>query len=120
MLFTLIAEVRRYLGAPRRIEAQLQHAHATTHLIQRHLHRMETAMTDAASQIDALSTKVDAIAADVAVLVNADTSSLPADAQAALDRLAGKLTDLQGEVGDRDGSDTPAEPAPGDEDTQNL
>jgi hypothetical protein len=72
-------------------------------------YRLETLMATAAEQIDALTAKVDDLAADVRVVV-AERENLSPAGQAAVDRLNAKLTDLDTEVGDADGSDTPVEP----------
>ena len=69
------------------------------------LTEMRNTMASAAEQLDALSAAVDDIAADVQVLVD-KSGQLDAEGQAALDRLTGKLNDLNVEVGDQDGSDS--------------
>lgn len=106
----ILTWLRYILGTEQQQTAKIDRLSERITEVIRHLHRLEKHMSDAAAQIDALSAKVDAIAADVQILVNTDTSSLPQDAQDALDRLSAKLTDLQTEVGDQDGSDTPADP----------
>lgn len=74
-----------------------------------HLHRLENLMATATEQLNQLNAKVDDIAADVQVLAT-KSGQLDAEGQAALDRLTGKLSDLDVQVGDQDGSDTPASP----------
>lgn len=74
-----------------------------------HLHRLEKQMATDAEKLNALSDKVDDIAADVRVLAT-KSGQLDAEGQAALDRLTGKLSDLDAEVGDQDGSDNPEQP----------
>ncbi len=74
------------------------------------LNQLEVRMATAAEQIDALSAKVDDIAADFAALVtalNAERENLTEAGQAALDAANAKLTALDVAVGDADGSDTP-------------
>lgn len=68
-------------------------------------YRTEKLMATAAEQIDALTAKVDDLAADVRVVV-AERENLSPAGQAAVDRLNAKLTDLDTEVGDADGSDS--------------
>lgn len=109
MFLTLVAEVRAYLGTPRRLEAQLHHVHKALHRIEHRQEETELIMSDFASQINANTDKLDAIAADVKVLVDGDTSGLDPELQAAIDRLSGRVDSLQGEVGDRDGSDVPVD-----------
>lgn len=72
-------------------------------------YRMEKLMATAAQQIDALTAKFDDLVADVRVVV-AERENLTPAGQAAADRLAAKLDAFDSEVGDADGSDTPAEP----------
>ena len=70
--------------------------------------RMENDMANAKEQIEALSAKVDDLAADV----RAGKGELDPEAQAAFAQLAQKVSDLDAEVGDADGSDTVASPDP--------
>lgn len=77
------------------------------------IYRQETRMATAAEQIDALTAKFDDLVADVRVVV-AERENLTPTGQAAADRLSAKLDSFDTEVGDADGSDTPAEQAPGD------
>jgi len=103
------------LGAIERIETKIDNLGAL--------------MATAAEQINALSGKVDALTAAVADVhadftalvnaMNAERENLTAAGQAALDQANAKvdtattaLHDLDVEVGDADGSDTPAEPTP--------
>lgn len=69
--------------------------------------RMEKAMASAKDQIDALSAKVDDLAADV----RAKAGTLDPEAQASLTALVEKVSALDSEVGDADGSDTVAAPS---------
>jgi hypothetical protein len=90
---------------------------------------LEASMATAAEQINTLSNKVDGlttvttdILADFRAFrdaMNAERENLTADGQAALDAAnakadaaATKLGELDVEVGDADGSDTPPEPEP--------
>lgn len=73
------------------------------------VYRMETRMATAAEQIDALTARFDDLVADVRVVV-AERENLTPAGQAAADRLASKLSSFDSEIGDADGSDTPAEP----------
>lgn len=92
-------------------------------------YRLERLMATAAEQINALTVKVDGItavttdiAADFAAFKSAietERENLTPAGQAALDTANEKLdaarqrlNDLDTEVGDADGSDTPAEPTP--------
>jgi len=71
---------------------------------------LEVLMATAAEQIDALSAKVDDIAADFTALVAAlaaERENLTAAGQAALDSAVAKVAALDVAVGDADGSDTP-------------
>jgi hypothetical protein len=100
------------------------HAHCVTPdpafaaftLILTKLERLEHLMATAAEQIDALSAKIDDIAADFTALVaamNAERENLTPTGQAALDAANTKADALDAAVGDADGSDTPpVEPAP--------
>lgn len=67
------------------------------------LTRMEKDMASAKDQINELSAKVDDLAADM----RAKQGTLDPEAQAAMSALAAKVADLDAEVGDADGSDTP-------------
>lgn len=96
--------------------------------------RMEmTLMANASEQINELSTKIDTLGAVVTdvhsdfealrAAMEADRENLSAAGQAALDAanakadsLAQKLTDLDVEVGDADGSDIPTSPPAGGQD----
>lgn len=80
---------------------------------------LEALMATAAEQINALSAKVDDIAADFIALRDAmlvERENLTEAGQAALDAANAKVDALDVEVGDADGSDAPApEPEPVDE-----
>lgn len=87
------------------------------HLI-RHVHHLEELMATATEQLTELSTKVDDLISDVrAALAVINDDQLSPQAQEALDGLSAKIAAFDTEVGDADGSDTPAEPEPteGDE-----
>jgi hypothetical protein len=85
------------------------------HRVMHRIHHLEELMATATEQLNALSSKVDDLTADVrAALAVINTDELSADAQAALDGLSAKIAAFDAEVGDADGSDTPAEPADGD------
>jgi uncharacterized protein with PIN domain len=93
----LIAEIREYLGAHKRILSAL--------------HRMENSMATATEQLTTLNSKVDDLIGDVrAALAVINNDELSEPAQAALDSLTAKVEAFDGEVGDADGSDTPTEP----------
>jgi len=75
--------------------------------------RMEHHMATAAEQINALTAKVDDLVNDVRAALSAlgaERENLTADGQAALDTLNAKVDAFDAEVGDADGSDTPATP----------
>jgi outer membrane murein-binding lipoprotein Lpp len=75
------------------------------------LYRLEKRMATATEQLTALSTKVDDLISDVrAALATIGADNLSDEAQAALDGLSQKVAAFDQEVGDADGSDTPAEP----------
>lgn len=77
------------------------------------LDALEAIVATAAEQINALSAKVDDIAADFSALVaalNAERENLTEAGQAALDAASAKLDALDVAVGDADGSDTPPTP----------
>lgn len=78
-----------------------------TDLIIRKLRTMEEHMATAAEQLNQLNAAVQDIANDVRVLLNEDREAFSEEGQAAFDRLQARLSDLDVEVGDRDGSDTP-------------
>ena len=79
--------------------------------------RMENHMASARDQLDALSAKVDDIAADVRV-IQAKAGQLDDEGQAALDRLTDKLSAFDTEVGDADGSDAPASEQPAEQQSE--
>jgi len=82
-------------------------------------HFLGVRMATATEQLTALSTKFDDFAGDVrAALAIINDDQLSPQAQEALDGLSAKLAALDTEVGDADGSDTPAEPT--DEDTDQF
>jgi hypothetical protein len=96
-------------------------------LLHRVLHRidhLEELVATATEQLNALNTQFDDFASDVrAALAVINDDQLSPQAQEALDGLSAKLSALDTEVGDADGSDTPVvdEPAdPVDEDTTRL
>ncbi len=77
------------------------------------LTRLENAMATAAEQLTALSAKVDDLASDVRAaldILRADRENLSEEGQAAFDELSAKVDAFDAEIGDADGSDTPAEP----------
>lgn len=79
------------------------------------IYRQEKLMATAAEQINTLAAKVDDIAADFRALrdaMNAERENLTPDGQAALDAANAKLDAFDTEVGDADGSDTPAPAEP--------
>jgi chromosome segregation ATPase len=97
----LIAGVRQYVGARKRILSAL--------------HRLEHQMASAAEQLNLLNDKVSDIRADFDAFktaVETGNSTLDAAAQEAYDRLAANLGGLDTAVGDADGSDGPTEPLP--------
>lgn len=76
------------------------------------IYRVEKLMT-ATEQLTALSGKVDDLIADVrAALATINNDDLSTEAQAALDGLVAKVAAFDSEIGDADGSDTPAQPTP--------
>lgn len=79
-------------------------------LVLNKLTSLEASVATAAEQIDALSAKVDDIAADFSALVTAlaaERENLTEAGQAALDVAVAKVDALDAAVGDADGSDTP-------------
>jgi hypothetical protein len=98
-----------------------------THRVQHRIHHLEELMAKATEQIADLSSRFDDFAGDVrAALAVINDDQLSPQAQEALDGLSAKLSALDTEVGDADGSDTPVVtdpevPAgPVDEDTTRL
>jgi hypothetical protein len=89
-------------------------------------HHLEVLMATATEQLTVLSSRFDDFASDVrAALAVINDDQLSPQAQEALDGLSAKLSALDTEVGDADGSDTPIvtepeAPAGGDEDTTQL
>ena len=86
---------------------------AAIHLIHATLNRMEMAMATAKQQLDDLTSRFDDFTGDVRAALDTLTQereNLTPDGQAALDNLNAKLAAADAEVGDADGSDTPAEP----------
>ncbi len=97
MIARIICDIRDYLGAHRRIEERIK-------LLEEH-------MATATEQLNALSTKVDDLIADVrAALAVINNDELTPEAQNALDQLSAKIEAFDSEVGDADGSDTPEQP----------
>lgn len=81
------------------------------------LNRLEHMMTTQAEAFDALSAKVDDIAADFTALVAAlaaERENLTESGQAALATAEAKVAALDAVVGDADGSDTPPADPPAD------
>jgi hypothetical protein len=79
------------------------------HRLSHRIHHLEEAMATATEQLTALSTKVDDLISDVrAALAVINDDELSPDAQSALDGLSDKIAAFDTEVGDADGSDTPA------------
>lgn len=77
------------------------------------IERMETIMANETEQITALSDRIDDLIGDVRAaldILRAERDNLGADGQAAFDALDAKVAAFDAEVGDADGSDTPAEP----------
>lgn len=75
------------------------------------LQRIEAHMTAESDALNAVSAKVDDLVADVRAaldILRAERDSLGAEGQAALDELNAKVDAFDLEVGDADGSDTPA------------
>lgn len=75
------------------------------------LDALEALMTAESEAIAAVTAKVDDLVSDVRAaldILRAERESLGADGQAALDTLAAKVDAFDAEVGDADGSDTPA------------
>lgn len=113
---SLVHRIRDYLGTKTALEL--------LHALSNRLQYLEDQMATTAEQIDALATKVDGVgtvAADILadfrafkLAVEADREEPTEAIQAALDRAneridanVAKLTELDVEVGDADGSDTP-------------
>lgn len=94
--------IRRYLGITKLLETV-----ACLQVVPLQLERLERKMATAKEQINELLAKVDDLAADV----RASKGSLDPEAQEAFTALVDKVSALDDEVGDADGSDT--EPAPG-------
>jgi hypothetical protein len=104
--------LRRYLGT--------EDLPLILHSLSHRIHHLEEVMATATEQLTALSTKVDDLISDVrAALAVINDDELSADAQSALDGLSDKIAAFDAEVGDADGSDTPApvDPAPVDPET---
>jgi DNA anti-recombination protein RmuC len=100
--------IRRYLGITKLLEEV-----AGLQTVPLQLQRMERKMATAKTQLDALSTKVDDLVADVRAALGAlgaDRENLSDDGQAALDQLSAKVDAFDAEIGDADGSDTAAPP----------
>ncbi len=96
-LFTLITDLRTYVGAHQRILSAL--------------HRLEHQMATATEQLTTLNTKVDTLITDVrAALKVINNDTLSDTAQAELDGLSAKLDAFDTEVGHPAGSDTPTVP----------
>ena len=97
--------IRRYLG----ITKLLEHITALQ-TVPLQLQRLERKMASAKQQIQELTAKMDDLAADV----RAKNGTMDAETQEAFSVLAQKVSDLDAEVGDADGSDTveaePTEP----------
>ncbi|MEU8334818.1 hypothetical protein [Micromonospora tulbaghiae] len=77
------------------------------------LTRLETAMATAAEQLNTLSTKVDDLVSDVRAaldILRSERDNFSPDAQTAFDQLDQKVAAFDAEIGDADGSDTPATP----------
>lgn len=92
------------------LKALIQHWLGTDHIP-----HLEALMATAREQIEQLTTRFDDFTADVRAALNtltAERENLTPDGQAALDQLSAKLQSADAEVGDADGSDTPAEPNP--------
>lgn len=84
---------------------------AITGPILNRLDALEAVMATEAEQLNALSAKVDDLISDVrAALATlaAERDNLGPDGQAAIDSLNAKVDAFDAEVGDADGSDTPA------------
>lgn len=100
------AQIRRLLGLE-------QLGEITALLI-----RLENGMATAREQLDTLNTKMDDVMADVRAFrdaAEADKAQLNPEAQEAFDRISAKVDAFDAEVGDADGSDTPAAPPAGDD-----
>jgi outer membrane murein-binding lipoprotein Lpp len=77
---------------------------------------LEAAMATAREQLDTLNGKVDDLIADVRAArdtLAAERENLTAEGQAAFDTLSAKVDAFDAEIGDADGSDTPAGPVDG-------
>jgi hypothetical protein len=104
MFHTLRTAVRAYLGTDA-------------------IPRMETAMANAATQLTDLKTAIVDYNADVDAKLDqllAAQGDLTPDAQVIFDDLKATVAAADAKVGDADGSDTPVEPAPPVEDTEEL
>lgn len=80
------------------------------------LDRLETTMATAAEQLAQLDGRFDDFAADVRAKLDvlaAERENFSPEGQAAFDALADKLSALDTEVGDADGSDVPPVEEPG-------
>jgi uncharacterized protein YoxC len=78
-----------------------------------HLPEMRKTMAKASEQITALNARVNDLIADVRAatdILKSKAGDLDTEGQAALDALSTSVSDFDAEVGDADGSDTPANP----------
>ncbi len=81
------------------------------------LYRLEKLMTAQNDKLNELKTSLTGVFADLDAKLdqlNAQTDDFGPDAQATFDSIKQIVADKQAEVGDVDGSDTPAEPTPAD------
>lgn len=79
------------------------------------LNRMEQMMTTEAAALEELNAKVDALTGDVRALIElfeSERDNLSPEGEAKFAEISSKLTGLNEEVGDRDGSEAAPEPDP--------
>lgn len=72
------------------------------------LTRLENAMATEREQIEAASSKLDDLIADVRALLESERDRLSPEGQVSLDNLTARIAAFDTEVGDADGSDAPA------------
>ncbi len=108
MYVKLLANIRHYLGALQRIETQVAKIAAAQRA-------QEATVSDLSREFDSVTALLQDISSDVKALkegLEPKLNELDADTRAALDRLVASARKLDEEVGDADGSDTPAPEEP--------
>jgi hypothetical protein len=79
--------------------------------IERTLSRMETAMANELEQLNTIKSKLADVHTDVKAKLEQVRAEVGPEGQAALDEISAALDSFDAEIGDADGSDTPAAPA---------